>query len=112
MLNMGIVPMEDMFTNAQSQNASLTWLLRGVGWLLNWLALTMMTQVVVAMCRFSICCSLLTAFPVSIIPLVSNLVQLGRCVFTITLSVTCSLLVIALGWIRSVMAQHRNLTLD
>eukprot|EP00051_Salpingoeca_urceolata_P003045 m.54775 g.54775 ORF g.54775 m.54775 type:complete len:517 (-) comp12482_c0_seq3:29-1579(-) len=85
MLVTGYLSKEEMFENAQSQNTFLTWILRLVGWLLVWLGLTMMTEIIVA--------------AVGWIPLVGSVVSIGRCMFAFLLSSTLSLLTISIGWI-------------
>jgi hypothetical protein len=78
--------MEEIFEAEHSFNNLLTWILRGVGWLVMFIGLSLITSIVTAL--------------VSFLPIFRDLVGLAVSVINFCLATSISLIVIALGWIR------------
>lgn len=85
-LYMGEHTAQAIFGMEQSQNTMLTWGLRLLGWLIMFCGFTCLTQILNTI--------------VDWIPLVRTVVAVGTVALNTSLSISLSLLVIALGWIR------------
>jgi len=85
LLYLGEKTAEEIFSLEHAQNKLLTWAVRGGGWLLMFVSFSCMTNI----------CSLL----VSRFPLVRDLVNLGLTSLNVSLSITLSLTIVALGWV-------------
>lgn len=81
----GEMSAEEIFNAEQSANTALTWVLRGVGWILMFLGFQMMTSILVAL--------------ISWLPVVRELVGLGLTLLTLCLATSLTLVTIAIGWI-------------
>lgn len=81
----GEMSAEEIFEAEQSANTALTWVLRGVGWVLMFLGFQMMTSIVVVL--------------ISWLPVVRELVGLGLTLLCLCLATSLSLVTIAIGWI-------------
>lgn len=81
----GAVASATMFKSAQDANASLTWILRLVGWLVMSIGLTMMLKPIAVVADF--------------IPAVGSFVGFGAFLFSIVLASALSLMTIAVAWI-------------
>jgi hypothetical protein len=81
----GAVAAATMFKSAEEANASLTWILRLVGWLLMSIGLTMMLKPIAVVADF--------------IPAIGSFVGFGAFLFSIVLSSALSLMTIAIAWI-------------
>ncbi|KAF6026787.1 TMEM43 [Bugula neritina] len=76
---------EEMVSSAHSQNNLMTWLIRGAGLFINFLGFTCLTSLIRTL--------------VSYIPIIRELVYISVTSFNISLSVSLSLVTIALSWI-------------
>lgn len=85
-LYIGDLTAQQIFAKEQSQNAMLTWALRGAGWLLMFIGFSCMTSIVNTL--------------VDWLPIVREIVNFGMATLNFSLSLSLSLAVIALGWIR------------
>lgn len=81
----GEMSAEEIFEAEQSANTALTWVLRGVGWVLMFLGFQMMTSILVSL--------------ISWLPVVRELVGLGLTLLCLCLATSLSLVTIAIGWI-------------
>ncbi|XP_076439351.1 transmembrane protein 43-like isoform X1 [Babylonia areolata] len=85
-LHVGLITAEDIFAKAHTQNTLLTWAARFGGWLLMFVAFGCLTSIVTTL--------------VDWLPIVRELVAMGVWTLNAALSISLSLTVIALGWIR------------
>ncbi|XP_078342545.1 transmembrane protein 43-like isoform X1 [Oculina patagonica] len=81
----GEMSAEEIFDAEQSANTVLTWVLRGVGWILMFLGFQMTTSILVAL--------------ISWLPVIRELVGLGLTLLCVCLATSLSLVTIAIGWI-------------
>lgn len=81
----GEMSAEVIFEAEQSANTALTWVFRGVGWIMMFLGFQMMTSILVAL--------------ISWLPVVRELVGLGLTLLCLCLATSLSLVTIAIGWI-------------
>lgn len=86
MLHSGLVSATEIFARAHSQNTMLTWAIRSGGWLLMFVAFSCLTSIVTTL--------------VDWIPVVRELVSMGMTTMNVAFSISLSLTIIALGWIR------------
>jgi hypothetical protein len=84
-LEMGSVSAAQMFTNLETGNVMLTWVLRFVGWLLMFAGISMVTRPLVVVA--------------DVIPFIGSLVGAGTGLFAFLVSAPLSLITIAVGWI-------------
>lgn len=84
-LEMGAVSAAQMFTNLETGNVVLTWVLRFVGWLLMFAGISMVTRPLVVVA--------------DVLPFLGGLVGAGSGLFAFLVSAPLSLLTIAMGWI-------------
>ncbi|XP_028410825.1 transmembrane protein 43-like [Dendronephthya gigantea] len=75
-----------IFEAEHASNVTMTWLLRGVGWLMFFLGFIMMTSILTTL--------------VSWIPIVRDIIGLGVTLACVAMATSFSLVVIAIGWIR------------
>jgi hypothetical protein len=85
LVEMGQVSAEDMFKNAQAANSRLTWLLRGLGFIL----------MVVGFATLFKPLSVLA----DVIPFIGNIVEGGTLLISILIAAMLSTITIAIGWI-------------
>jgi hypothetical protein len=85
LLQTGEVSPEKMFSDAQAGNATLTWILRLVGFLMMFFGITMIFKPLVIVA--------------DVLPFLGNLLDIGIGFFAGIISITLSLIVIALAWI-------------
>ncbi|MCL2304994.1 MAG: TMEM43 family protein [Planctomycetaceae bacterium] len=85
MLSVGTHSLENMYSQAHSGNAIITWILRLVGFLAVFIGLTAITAPLAVLA--------------SVIPFLGNLVGVGTWFFSLLFAVTWSLLVIAVAWL-------------
>ncbi|MBN8216800.1 MAG: TMEM43 family protein [Spirochaetes bacterium] len=83
-LENGIVPSATMVANAKSENKTLAWILRLVGFLMMWIGLRMILAPL----------AMLLAF----LPFLKNLAEFGIGIVTFLIAVVLSLLTIAIAW--------------
>ena len=74
-----------MFENAQAENATLTWILRGVGLFIMWLGITLIFKPLVVIA--------------DVVPFIGNLLQMGIGAFALMFALPLTLITIAIGWI-------------
>eukprot|EP00003_Mantamonas_plastica_P005716 TRINITY_DN14663_c0_g2_i3.p1 TRINITY_DN14663_c0_g2~~TRINITY_DN14663_c0_g2_i3.p1 ORF type:complete len:318 (+),score=107.15 TRINITY_DN14663_c0_g2_i3:25-954(+) len=86
MVHKGSMTAKQMFDAALSSNNTFTWILRFVGWLLMYIGMSMMTQIIHTL--------------VDWVPIVRTLVSYGVSMVNFVLSFSLSLVTIALAWIR------------
>lgn len=86
MLSMGTRSADEMFSDAETANTIMTWVLRFVGWFLMFLGIVMVFRPFEVMA--------------DIIPFVGNLVGTGIAFFAAVLASFLSLITIAIAWIR------------
>ena len=84
-LEMGAVSAAQMFTNLETGNVVLTWVLRFVGWLLMFAGISMVTRPLVVVA--------------DVLPFLGSLVGAGSGLFAFLVSAPLSLLTVAMGWI-------------
>ncbi|MFO0624802.1 MAG: TMEM43 family protein [Polyangiales bacterium] len=84
-LEMGAVSAAQMFTNLETGNVVLTWVLRFVGWLLMFAGISMVTRPLVVVA--------------DVLPFLGSLVGAGSGLFALLVSAPLSLLTVAMGWI-------------
>lgn len=82
----GSLSVKEIFGREQMQNTMLTWGIRFGGWLLMFIAFSCLTSILTTL--------------VDWFPIVRDIVALGVCLMNLSLSISLSLTVIALGWIR------------
>lgn len=82
----GSLSVKDIFSREQMQNTMLTWGIRFGGWFLMFIAFSCLTSIITTL--------------VDWFPIVRDIVALGVCLMNLSLSISLSLTVIALGWIR------------
>lgn len=82
----GSLSVKEIFGREQMQNTMLTWGMRFGGWLLMFIAFSCLTSIITTL--------------VDWFPIVRDIVALGVCLMNLSLSISLSLTVIALGWIR------------
>jgi len=84
-LEVGSISADELFAQMQAENALLTWVLRGVGWLLMFVGITLVLR------------------PLSVIadvlPILGNIVGFGAAVVAFLLASSLSLIVIAVAWV-------------
>ncbi len=85
MVEMGTLGAEQMFTGALEANAMLTWILRGVGWLLMAIGLMLVLRPI--------------AVVADILPFMGSVVSLGVFVLSVAIALPLSLLTIAVAWV-------------
>lgn len=86
MLQVGQLSAKEIFSKAHATNTLLTWGIRMGGWLLMFIGFSCLTSIVTTL--------------VDWVPVVRELVSMGMGALNATLSISLSLTVIALGWIR------------
>lgn len=82
----GSLSVKEIFGREQMQNTMLTWAVRFGGWVLMFVAFSCLTSIITTL--------------VDWFPIVRDIVALGVCLMNLSLSISLSLTVIALGWIR------------
>ncbi|XP_065066872.1 transmembrane protein 43-like [Rhopilema esculentum] len=75
---------QEIFENEHRTNTFITWLVRGIGWLLMFIGMQMITDIVRQI--------------VSFIPIIRDLVGLATLLLSFTLATSLALLTIAVGW--------------
>ncbi|XP_052781024.1 transmembrane protein 43-like [Mya arenaria] len=85
LLYFGSLSPKAVFDREMVQNTMFTWGLRFVGWLLMFIGFTCLTSIVTTL--------------VDWIPIVRDLVTMGVCLMNLSLSISLSLTIIAIGWI-------------
>lgn len=81
----GEMSAKEIFEAEQSANTTLTWVLRGVGWVLMFIGFQLMTSILTLL--------------ISWLPIVCELVGLGLTLLCLCLATSLSLVTIAIGWI-------------
>lgn len=85
LLQRGVVPADDMFETAKAGNKTLTWILRGVGFLFLWMGLGLVLRPIKVLA--------------DVVPVLGSLVGAGTGVLAGLGAAFVSLVVIAVGWI-------------
>jgi len=86
MLYPGIKTAKEIFDSEHSANSMLTWVLRGVGWLLMFISLQMIMSIFRQI--------------VSFIPIVRDIVGLATSLIAFSIATSLALITIAIGWLR------------
>jgi len=86
MLYHGIKTAKEIFDSEHSANSMLTWVLRGVGWLLMFISLQMIMSIFRQI--------------VSFIPIVRDIVGLATSLIAFSIATSLALITIAIGWLR------------
>ncbi|XP_053326337.1 transmembrane protein 43 [Spea bombifrons] len=84
LLYMGTHSAEEMFQEEHQSNNFKTWALRGAGWLLMFIGVSLMTRILYTL--------------VDWLPILRDLVSLGLKIFALSVSASLSLMTIAAGW--------------
>ncbi len=84
-LSMGVLSAEQMFAALESQNRALTWILRGVGFAMMVIGLSMLFAPL--------------AVAADVVPFIGDLLRFGTLLFATTVSLALSLITIAVGWV-------------
>ncbi|MCB9603187.1 MAG: TMEM43 family protein [Sandaracinus sp.] len=84
-VELGVASADQMFGELEAGNATLTWILRFVGWLLMFLGLNLIFRPLVTVA--------------DVVPLLGNLIGAGFFLAALVLSIPLSLTTIAVGWI-------------
>ncbi|KAH3819307.1 transmembrane protein 43-like [Dreissena polymorpha] len=85
MLYFGSLSAKEMFGREKMQNTMMTWALRSIGWLMMFIGFSCLTSIVTTL--------------VDWLPIVRDIIALGVCLMNMSLSVSLSLTIIAIGWI-------------
>jgi len=85
MIERGTVAADLMFKRAKDANTMLTWILRGVGWLVMAIGIALVFNPMVVLA--------------DVLPLVGNLLGAGIAIFALVVSIVLSLITIAIAWL-------------